>query len=377
MEGYDDETGSATVEIAKAKGRVSFAQTEITTYRQWYFESPKVEVTPEGASLTFESSTPKVATVDPSTGQVELIGVGTTTITATFAGNNNYTGDSHSYNLTVENLQMGPIAEDRDYSFGNDDDFLNPDGSDKPLKGTIINDMVYMLDVTNGDGYDSEDHSIAITTPTTPDDLKKGVENLGLSYGSSLVNGMAPYDPNNPNYQDWLEAQGFSGMLFFVDPPEEGEVGELTIESKEDASCQMAVQAGASETTMYQHNERQEDIRYLNEDDSRIWYDRLKERVYDLVNQIWIEVGMPVGIGNFHVDHFARSKAIQKGKKSASNVKVYSVSYRKVSSNGINAVGNETRILSEDGWYDLSGQRIAQPQKKGLYINNGRKVVIK
>ena len=86
---------------------------------------------------------------------------------------------------------------------------------------------------------------------------------------------------------------------------------------------------------------------------------------------------MPVGIANFPFGHFARTKAIQKGKKSASNVKVYSVTYRKVSSNGINAVGNETRILSEDGWYDLSGQRIAQPQKKGLYINNGRKIVIK
>ena len=89
---------------------------------------------------------------------------------------------------------------------------------------------------------------------------------------------------------------------------------------------------------------------------------------------------IPVLIANFsrdHFDHFVRTQAIRRGKKSASNVKVYSVSYRKVSSNGINAVGNETRILSEDGWYDLRGQRIAQPQKKGLYINNGRKVVIK
>ena len=389
MEGYDDETGSATVEIAKANGWVYFAQTAITTYKQRYFESPTVEVTPEDASLTFESSNPRVATVDPSTGQVELKGIGTTTITATFSGNNNYTSDSHSYNLTVEALPMGPIEEDRDYSFGNASDFLNDDGSDKPLKGTIINDMVYMLDVAKGDGYDSEDHSIAITTPTTPDDLKKGVENLGLSYGASLVNGMAPYDQNNPNYQDWLEAQGFSGMLFFVDPPEEGEVGELTIESKEETGCQMAVQAGASETTMYQHNERNEDIMKLTVDDSQIWKEKLKvnakkfvkvsvrETVDELLNRLLAELGMPVGIANFPFDHFARTKAIQKGKKSASNVKVFSVSYRKMSSDGINTVGNETRILSEDGWYDLRGQRIAQPQKKGLYINNGRKVVVR
>jgi hypothetical protein len=40
-------------------------------------------------------------------------------------------------------------------------------------------------------------------------------------------------------------------------------------------------------------------------------------------------------------------------------------------------IGNETMIVSPDGWYDLRGNRIPQPQKKGLYINNGRKVVVR
>ena len=31
----------------------------------------------------------------------------------------------------------------------------------------------------------------------------------------------------------------------------------------------------------------------------------------------------------------------------------------------------------EDIWYSLNGQRISKPTKKGLYIKNGRKVVIK
>ena len=39
-----------------------------------------------------------------------------------------------------------------------------------------------------------------------------------------------------------------------------------------------------------------------------------------------------------------------------------------------------TRITSnksEEGWYNLNGQRIYQPTKKGLYVRNGRKVVVK
>jgi hypothetical protein len=32
---------------------------------------------------------------------------------------------------------------------------------------------------------------------------------------------------------------------------------------------------------------------------------------------------------------------------------------------------------ASDGWYNLSGQHISQPTKKGLYIHNGRKVIIK
>ena len=45
--------------------------------------------------------------------------------------------------------------------------------------------------------------------------------------------------------------------------------------------------------------------------------------------------------------------------------------------------GNTTSIrsfdetLSDDAWYNLSGQRIDTPTKKGLYIKNGKKVVVK
>ena len=46
-------------------------------------------------------------------------------------------------------------------------------------------------------------------------------------------------------------------------------------------------------------------------------------------------------------------------------------------STGIGAVFNDERIMNNDKWYDLQGQRIEKPTKKGLYIHQGKKVVIK
>ena len=46
-------------------------------------------------------------------------------------------------------------------------------------------------------------------------------------------------------------------------------------------------------------------------------------------------------------------------------------------STGIGAVFNDERIMNNDKWYDLQGQRIEKPTKKGLYNQQGKKVVIK
>ena len=41
---------------------------------------------------------------------------------------------------------------------------------------------------------------------------------------------------------------------------------------------------------------------------------------------------------------------------------------------GISRVATEA---VDDTWYNLSGQRISTPTKKGLYIKNGQKVIVK
>jgi len=45
---------------------------------------------------------------------------------------------------------------------------------------------------------------------------------------------------------------------------------------------------------------------------------------------------------------------------------------------GIGTLDTKTGELSFDGWYDMNGRKLSgKPTTKGMYINNGKKIVIK
>ena len=64
------------------------------------FETPTL-TNPHGLPVTYSSSDPTVATVDASTGVLTILKAGTTTITATFKGSNEYYAGYASYTLTA------------------------------------------------------------------------------------------------------------------------------------------------------------------------------------------------------------------------------------------------------------------------------------
>lgn len=68
-----------------------------------------------GQTYTYTSSDETVATID-SEGQVTLHGLGSTTITASFAGNNNYTASQATLALTVENITQKTVT----FTYGTD-----------------------------------------------------------------------------------------------------------------------------------------------------------------------------------------------------------------------------------------------------------------
>jgi len=87
-----DDTGITTTDIAGNTNVAAGTLAATVTSGETTITTPAV---------TWSSSDTGVATVNATTGAVTLIAVGTTTITATFAGNDDYTEASATYELTV------------------------------------------------------------------------------------------------------------------------------------------------------------------------------------------------------------------------------------------------------------------------------------
>lgn len=77
-----------------------FIYTSKNTYLGETFEG-NLFVNRHNVSVGYSSSNTEVATVNATTGEVTLVGAGTTTITASFAGNSDYNAKSASYTLNV------------------------------------------------------------------------------------------------------------------------------------------------------------------------------------------------------------------------------------------------------------------------------------
>lgn len=97
------ETSTASYEIiVKGAPSLSFPQTSYTVEMGDVFSTPKLNGLPEGVTPAYTSSNKEVATVDAATGEVKIVGVGTTTITVTSPETGIYEGATASYELNVK-----------------------------------------------------------------------------------------------------------------------------------------------------------------------------------------------------------------------------------------------------------------------------------
>lgn len=91
---------SAKVAITKATPSITFDKESYSATFGEEFTAPTPGTNPEGLTVTATSSSnTQVATV--TDGVIEIVGIGETTITVSFAGNNNYEKATASYVLTV------------------------------------------------------------------------------------------------------------------------------------------------------------------------------------------------------------------------------------------------------------------------------------
>lgn len=96
-------TSTASYEIiVKGAPSLSFPEKSYTVEMGDAFTAPKLEGLPKGVTPAYTSSKEEVATVDAATGEVKIVGVGTTTITVTSPETGIYEGATASYELNVK-----------------------------------------------------------------------------------------------------------------------------------------------------------------------------------------------------------------------------------------------------------------------------------
>lgn len=97
--------------VVKTETTTAFAVEAVTkTVGDVDFTEAATLTPAEAGSLTYSSSNTGVATVDAATGLVHIVGAGTTTIKAEYAGNDDYEASSDSYALTVNAATLNSIA---------------------------------------------------------------------------------------------------------------------------------------------------------------------------------------------------------------------------------------------------------------------------
>lgn len=98
---YEEAQASYDLVVTKFTPKLSFPQTSYTIEMGDAF-APKLEGLPEDVTPAYTSSKEEVATVDAATGEVKIVGVGTTTITVTSPETDIYEGATASYVLNVK-----------------------------------------------------------------------------------------------------------------------------------------------------------------------------------------------------------------------------------------------------------------------------------
>jgi surface protein len=98
---YANPTTGYFTKVELAHTIMEFSSPTATAYLGQAFTPPTLTITPSGLPVTYESSVPSVAEVDPNTGAITLVGEGSTVITASYAGDDDHYPASASYTLTV------------------------------------------------------------------------------------------------------------------------------------------------------------------------------------------------------------------------------------------------------------------------------------
>jgi hypothetical protein len=132
-------------DTGKANPELSFDVTAVEVNLGEEFYAPLNN--PHDLSVTYSSSDESVATVDNS-GSVSILAAGTTTITASFAGNDEYNEGSASYTLTVVDPNA-PGTENNPYTVAQAIEYINTLGTSTSPNEVYVSGIISQVDSYN------------------------------------------------------------------------------------------------------------------------------------------------------------------------------------------------------------------------------------
>jgi hypothetical protein len=277
---------------------------------------PTFEATYEGFK---NNETSSVLTTQPTirTTATSASEPGTYEITISGASANNYDITYVKGTLTISAVEVEPVTETGTTTFSED---VN---ENTDLSNTIIDNTYYTMNAENGDGYDATKQAIVLNSTTTAEQMN-AIQNAQVGDATMQAN--------------------YNGIIFEVPAGS----GTITVEVKTIGSHVLNVQIGNAEPTKITKSER-----------------GTADVPYNVTTPTYAYL-------------YASTSGASSAPKSvaaANSVLIYSYKVT-VTVNGIQAVTYND--LENAKWYTTDGLQLqGKPTKKGLYIVNGRKVIVK
>ena len=183
-----------TLQGSKPSPVMSFPEESYSATLGETFTAPALTITPNTLTVTYSSSDTSVATVNETSGEVTLVAAGETTITATFAGNDDYRSATASYDLTVTDPNAPNGTIDNPYRVQDVIDGTAT-GNNVYVKGYIVGEYVGNTTDPRTSGF-TTDANIAIadvftTAPTASGSIPVQLPTNALknAWGNQTKNG--------------------------------------------------------------------------------------------------------------------------------------------------------------------------------------------
>ena len=242
---------------------------------------------------------------------------GTYEITISGASATNYDITYVKGTLTISAVEVEPVTETETTTFSEE---VN---ENTDLSNTIIDNTYYTMNAENGDGYDATEQAIVLNSTTTAEQMN-AVQNAQVG--------------------DATMQENFNGIIFEVSAGS----GVVTVDVKTIGSHVLNVQIGNGAPNKITKSER-----------------GTAEVPYNVTGPTYVYL---------YASTSGASGAPQRA-AAANSVLLYSYKVD-VLVNGISVVTYGD--MENAQWYDLNGRKLqGKPTTKGLYIMNGRKVVVK